>query len=80
MSQRITNVCQRRFPPASLDVESVGSLLASFTTPNPQSTALLAEIAKESNLEIVDLDCLMEFTKEKLISYLENLQSSLRKL
>lgn len=77
MSQRITNVCQRRFKPnANLTPSMLNNLIASFTTLTPQSLSLLKEIAQESNLEIVNEECLLEFTREKLISYLENMQAS----
>lgn len=77
MSQRITNVCQRRFKPnANLTPSMLNNLIASFSTPTPQSMCLLKEIAQESNLEIVNEECLLDFTREKLISYLENLKAS----
>lgn len=79
MSQRVLNVCQRRFPPASLSADAVSSLLLAFVKNSVQSVALLKEVAKEANLEVIDEDSLMEFTHEKCIGYLENLQMTMRK-
>ncbi len=80
MTQRVVNVCQRRFPPASLDSAAVGSLLLVIAKGSTESLALLKEVAKEANLEVIEQESLLEFTKEKCISYLENLQSSYKQV
>ena len=88
MSQRVMNVCQRRFPPASLDAEAVASLLLAFSSSSSSAAAassgqaerLLREVAKEANLEVTEEASLLEFTREKCIGYLENLQLTMRRL
>ena len=80
MTQRVVNVCQRRFPPASLNAEAVSSLLLAFSRNSVESVALLREVAKEANLEVVEEESLLEFAREKCVGYLENLQMTLKQI
>lgn len=73
MSQRIFNICSKKFGHLSNNPEAIKELLHNARN----SPEFVAEIGRESNLEIVNEASVWEFCSEKISSYLENITNNL---
>lgn len=73
MSQRIFNICSKKFGHLSNDPDAIKELLHNARN-NPE---FVDEIGREANLEIVNEASAWEFCSEKITSYLENITNNL---
>lgn len=69
MSQRIFNICAKKFGGLSMSIEE----LTQQVRENPMC---ISEIVREANLEILNEAVAWEFCSEKVASYFDNLVSN----
>ena len=74
MSQRIFNICTKKFARRIRTREDAFQLQQQVTT---EEGNLLSEMVREANLEITNSEAAKSFCKEKIISYLDSYASSL---
>lgn len=72
MSQRIFNICSKKFGHLSNNPEAVRELLIKARN-NPE---FVVEIGREANLEILNEASAWEFCSEKIASYFENIANN----
>lgn len=72
MSQRIFNICSKKFSHLANDPIKLADLCQNARN-NP---IFVGEIVREANLEILNEASAWEFCSEKITSYLENLLSN----
>ena len=68
MSQRIFNICSKKFGHLLNNIDAIKELSYKARN-NPE---FVAEIGREANLEILNEASAWEFCSEKISSYLEN--------
>lgn len=73
MSQRIFNICSKKYGHLANDPVS----LAELTHKARNNPIFVGEIIRESNLEILNEASAWEFCSEKIINYLENLPANM---
>lgn len=69
MSQRIFNICSKKFGGLPLSIEELTQQIR-------ENPLFIVEIGIEANLEIINEAAAWDFCSEKVASYLDNLASS----